>query len=229
MATIAIVGAGPRLGRSIARTFGRQGYAVALVSRRQAVLDEVAAELGAEGIEAAGFAADVTDAPAMARAVAGALDRFGTIDVLEYSPAPPSNDGWIVPAAHVTVDQMQATLDFVLLGAVTATRLVLPGMLERGHGTLLYSSGASALHPIARLGNFGAAAAALRHWVLMLNRSLGPQGVYAAHVPIGVFIGDGQPDHEPDVIAETYWRLHTERTEAEHLYGTPPTDVLERQ
>ncbi|KND37998.1 SDR family NAD(P)-dependent oxidoreductase, partial [Streptomyces stelliscabiei] len=60
MPVIAVIGAGPGLGLSIARRFGREGFQVALVSRTQDKLDALAARLAAEGIEAAGFAADVT-------------------------------------------------------------------------------------------------------------------------------------------------------------------------
>ena len=56
MPVIAIVGAGPGLGQSIARRFGREGFAVALISRTQSRLDDMVAELASRGIEAAGFA-----------------------------------------------------------------------------------------------------------------------------------------------------------------------------
>src|SRR5438874_3301955 len=86
--TIAIVGAGPGMGMSIATAFGRQGFDVALVSRRQAKVDDLAAQLGGSGIDAAGFAADVMRPETMVDAFTGVRDRFGAVDVLEYSPAP---------------------------------------------------------------------------------------------------------------------------------------------
>jgi NAD(P)-dependent dehydrogenase (short-subunit alcohol dehydrogenase family) len=88
MPTIAIVGAGPGLGLSIAKVFGRHGFSVALISRTQEKLDGLAAELGESGIDAAGFAADVMDRPSIADAFARLRERFGGVDVLEYSPAP---------------------------------------------------------------------------------------------------------------------------------------------
>ncbi|GID26712.1 SDR family NAD(P)-dependent oxidoreductase [Paractinoplanes brasiliensis] len=88
MPTIAIVGAGPRLGLSIAKVFGRNGFSVALVARTQDKLDRLAVELGESGIDAAGFAADIMDRPPLIAAFTGIKERFGTIDVLEFSPAP---------------------------------------------------------------------------------------------------------------------------------------------
>ena len=59
--TIAIVGAGSGLGLETARRFAREGFAVALISRHQGRLDELAATLRAEGVTAEGFAANVRD------------------------------------------------------------------------------------------------------------------------------------------------------------------------
>src|ERR687889_694925 len=56
---IAILGAGPGLGLSIARRFGREGFAVALVSRTSARHPAYLQEL--EGIDAHAYAADVPD------------------------------------------------------------------------------------------------------------------------------------------------------------------------
>ena len=50
MPTIAIVGAGTGLGLSLARTFGAQGFSVALISRNEAKLDALVAELASDGI-----------------------------------------------------------------------------------------------------------------------------------------------------------------------------------
>ncbi len=43
--SIVIVGAGPNLGLAIAQRFGREGFAVGLVSRNQEKLDGLAAQL----------------------------------------------------------------------------------------------------------------------------------------------------------------------------------------
>src|SRR5580704_17592796 len=59
--TIAVFGAGPGMGRSVARRFGREGFQVALVARNQTRLDAYTGELAADGITAAGFAGDLAD------------------------------------------------------------------------------------------------------------------------------------------------------------------------
>lgn len=138
MPTIAIVGAGPGLGLSIARTFGANGFDVALIARTRATLDDLAAQLAQDGITAAAFTADVTDRPALTAALTAAADHFDGIDVLEYSPASrnpvPGVD--IVPPSATTPDNAQAQIDYYLHGALAATHAVLPAMREAGSGTL---------------------------------------------------------------------------------------------
>jgi NAD(P)-dependent dehydrogenase (short-subunit alcohol dehydrogenase family) len=221
MPAIAIVGAGQGLGLAIARRFGREGFRVALISRTQSRLDALAADLAADGIEAAGFAGDVLDRPSLRAALAAAGERFGGIDVLEYSPAP-SGSPELAPAdvTRVTVENIQRQVEYYVYGGVTAAQTVLPGMLERGSGTLLFTTGASSLLVFPQMGNIGIGAAGLRNYVLALNAALAGKGVYAAHVPLATWIGSGGPETQPDTIAEIYWELYTSRDQAERLYNT---------
>lgn len=222
MTTIAIVGAGPGLGRSIAARFGREGFRVALVSRDQAKVDRLAQELGTQGVEAAGFAADVTDPASLEAAFTAITDRFGPVDVLEYSPAPQgTGSGPLSPvsAIELTVEAVAPQIDYYLYGGIRAIGQVLPGMLERGAGTILVTTGASSgpvVHP--PFASIAAASGALRNWVLNLNAALAPKGIYAAHVAIAAWIGNGGPRSQPDVIADSYWQLYKDRTEPELFY-----------
>src|SRR5258708_20686546 len=85
--TIAVVGVGPGMGRSIAPRFGREGFQVALVARNPTRLDTFTGELAADGIEAAGFAGDIADRDALPGMIDAITARFGPIDVLEYAPS----------------------------------------------------------------------------------------------------------------------------------------------
>jgi NADP-dependent 3-hydroxy acid dehydrogenase YdfG len=87
MPVLAIVGAGPGMGLAIAKTFGANGYKVGLLSRNPVKLQPLVAELAEHGIEAAAFALDVLDRASMTAGLAAVQQRFGRIDVLEFSPA----------------------------------------------------------------------------------------------------------------------------------------------
>jgi NAD(P)-dependent dehydrogenase (short-subunit alcohol dehydrogenase family) len=105
MPVIAIIGAGPGMGLSIARRFGAEGFQVALVFRTKEKVEALAAQLVADGVEAAAFAADVMRPDTVRSALAAAADRFGPIDVLEYSPADRGLAG--VSAAEAPAEDLQ--------------------------------------------------------------------------------------------------------------------------
>jgi NADP-dependent 3-hydroxy acid dehydrogenase YdfG len=221
--SIAIVGAGPQLGLAIARTFGSQGFDVALISRDHQKLDGLVGTLTAEGITAAAFPADVLDRDALTQALKDAATRFGGIDVLEYSPVAGIATTLTTPVeaepAHV-----QHEIEFQLYGAIAATKAVLPAMREAGAGTLLYTTGAGSIDPVPQVGNVNAAAAALRNWVINLHKELDGTGVQAAHVGIDVSIGTpavpGFPTAQPEEISPVYWELHTtKRDQAELVFS----------
>jgi NAD(P)-dependent dehydrogenase (short-subunit alcohol dehydrogenase family) len=222
MPVIAIVGAGPGLGLAIARRFGHEGFRVALVSRTQPKLDALADRLAEDGIEAAGFPGDVLDRASLRAALAAAGERFGRIDVLEYSPAPDgaAADLARVDVTQVTVENIQPQVEYYVYGGITAAQAVLPSMIGRGSGTLLFTTGASSLLTFPQMGNIGIGSAGLRNYVLALNAALADKGVYAAHVPLATWIGSGGPETQPDTIAELYWELYTSRDQAERLYNT---------
>jgi NAD(P)-dependent dehydrogenase (short-subunit alcohol dehydrogenase family) len=224
MPAIAVVGAGPGLGLSIAKRFGREGFAVGLISRTQKNLDPLTAELDAAGIMAAGFAADVTTT-ALGEALEQISERFGPIDVLSFSPSAPDNaDLRPVAITEVTLAAVRPQLEFYLGGGISAAQQVLPAMIERGAGTILFTTGGSSANPgmMPAFGNIAIGAGALRTYALSLHAAVAEKGVYVAHLPLSVWIGRGGPETQPDTIAEHYWKVHIERKGAEHPYVALP-------
>ncbi|MDO9485130.1 MAG: SDR family NAD(P)-dependent oxidoreductase [Actinomycetota bacterium] len=216
MPLIAIVGAGPGMGAAIARTFGAQGFEVALISRTQSKLDALAAELKADGITAQGFAADVLDRTSMRETLLLVQDTMGPIDVLEFSPADPS-----LPRQSpldVTVEGAQSQLEFYVHGAIAAVQSVLPDMLERGSGTIIVTTGGSSVFPNAMFGNIALAAASLRNWALSLNAAASDKGVHVVHIAINAWIGN-QPGAEIEAITPLYWQAYADDTVTELVFS----------
>ncbi|MGI5488746.1 SDR family NAD(P)-dependent oxidoreductase [Microtetraspora malaysiensis] len=222
MPTLAIVGAGPGLGLSIAKVFGGHGFNVALISRSKDRLDALVAELGAVGVTAAAFPADVADPDQLTAALTEAAARFGRVDVLEFSPYAGLT---MVQPQDVTLDTLRPQVDALLFGAVAAVQAVLPAMREAGSGTLLFTTGGGAIAPYPMLATANIAQAGQRNWALNLHKTLADQGIYAANVAINLMIADagqaldGVPYRAPDDIAQDYWELYTRREAAEHLIG----------
>lgn len=215
MPTLAIVGAGPGMGLAIARTFGRNGFQVALVARNQDKLTKLVAQLEEEGITAAGFTADVSDRSSIVAAFDAVKARFGPVDVLEFSPANSALP--FATPTEVSIANLQPQIDFYIYGAITAVEQVLPDMLTRGSGTLLFTTGGSSINPSPMFANIGIASAGLRNWVYSLHTALAERGIQAAHIAISAWIGK-QPGAEPENIAPLYWELYSQRDQIERHF-----------
>jgi NAD(P)-dependent dehydrogenase (short-subunit alcohol dehydrogenase family) len=211
--TLAVVGAGPGLGTAIARRFAAKGFRTGLVARDGERLRRAAAALPAAGA----YPADITDDAGLRVALDRMQADLGPIDVLAFTPGP--GGAGITPAADVTPGTVAAQFALHVLGAVAAVRHVLPGMLARGTGTVLLTTGASSVVPMPVLGDVGIAMAGLRNWALGLHAALAPSGVHVAAVTIatGIRAGDGEGD--PDAIAARYLDLHERRDRAEEVIG----------
>lgn len=216
MSVIAIIGAGPGLGIEIARVFGAKGFTVALIARNATKLDLLVTQLKDEGIEAAGFPADISQPDTIARAFAQIKERFGRVDVLEFSAA----DRALGVTSVLDIDRETLTpqLEFYLHGGIYAIKQVIPDMIAAGSGTILVTNGAGAIDPVPFLADVNIAAAGLRNWTLNLHKELGQHGIYVAHVAISAWIGSGRPDAEPSAIAAAYTELYETRTEPELHY-----------
>jgi NADP-dependent 3-hydroxy acid dehydrogenase YdfG len=232
--TAVVLGVGPGLGMSIAHRFGAEGFRMALVSRSAARHDGYVAALAERGVEAAAFAADVTDTGQLRAALDAARARFGEIEMLYYGPGAIDLDVQLSDIRETTAAAARAAME-IAYPALDAVNAVLPGMLERGAGGLLFAGGLSGQVPMPMLGSLVLPSAALRQYVLTLNASLAPLGVYAGALTIGGVIERGdihamlladpqRPDlplHtlDPDAIAAEAWDLYAERDRAEATFS----------
>jgi NADP-dependent 3-hydroxy acid dehydrogenase YdfG len=201
---------------AVARRFGREGFAVGLVSRTQANLDDLAGELEAEGITAAGAAADIRDSDGLSAAIAALADRLGDVEVLEYSPLPARE--FMKPILETTVDDVRGPLEFSVLGAVAAARAVLGPMRAAGRGTILYTTGGAAINPYPLRAGVGISFAGEVAYAKMLHGELADQGIHVAHTAIAGRIAPGA-DHEPAEIADVLWSRHVERASFQTRIG----------
>jgi NADP-dependent 3-hydroxy acid dehydrogenase YdfG len=207
--SIVIVGAGQNLGAAVARRFGREGLAVGLISRNADKLDAMAADLAEDGITAAAAPADIRDAAALSAAITSLADQLGPVEVLEYSPLPARE--FMKPILETTVDDVRGPLEFSVLGAVAAATTVLGPMLDRGAGTILFTTGGAAINPYPLRAGVGISFAGEVAYARMLHDELVDRGIHVAHTAIGGRIAPGA-DHEPDDVAELLWRHHVERS-----------------
>lgn len=212
MTTIAIIGAGRGLGAAVARRFGQEGFAAALISRNQGRVDALASELEAEGIRAAGFVADVRDPVSLAGALESATETLGPIEVLQYSPLPQKD--FMRPVLETTPADLEGPVEFSIYGPVAAVHQVLPGMRFLGEGatpSILFVNGGSAVKPGRNVTGTSIAFAGQAAYAELLHEVLGEEGIYVGQLIIGGRIIEGDPEKDPDVLADRIFSLHAKR------------------
>lgn len=180
-----VTGASQGLGEVVAKRLAREGYTVGLVARRAPELERVAREIGQAGGRAEPVVCDLTEAAAVARVFAGAIERLGAPEVLVNS----AGTFLLKPFLETTPEEMRRQLDVNYLGAAYAARAVLPAMLAQGRGAILNISATAAWRGAAEAAAFAASKFALRALTQSLSREFGEQGIHVAQVVI-----DGQID-----------------------------------
>ncbi|MFY0409080.1 SDR family NAD(P)-dependent oxidoreductase [Solicola sp. PLA-1-18] len=211
MTSIAIIGAGAGLGAAVARKFGAEGFSVGLISRNQARVDALAATLVADGVQAAGFAADVRDPASISAALEQVTETLGPIEVLQYSPLPQKD--FMRPVLETTPADLVGPVEFSIYGPVAAVHQVVPGMrfLGEGKGTILFVNGGSAVKPGRNVTGTSVAFAGQAAYAELLHEVLGEEGIQVSQLIIGGQIIEGDEDKDPAVLADHLWDLHTKR------------------
>jgi NADP-dependent 3-hydroxy acid dehydrogenase YdfG len=216
--SLVIVGAGPNLGLAVARRFGREGFAVGLISRTESSLVELAGQLRLDGITAAVAAADIRDSDALAHAIDTLAGELGAVEVLEYSPLPAPE--FMTPVVELTVEDVRGPLEFSVLGAVAATQAVLGPMREAGRGTILFTTGGAAVNPYPARSGVGISFAGEVAYARMLHDALRDEGIHVSHTAVAGRIAPGA-DNEPDDVAEVLWTHHVDRRVFQTRLGMP--------
>jgi NAD(P)-dependent dehydrogenase (short-subunit alcohol dehydrogenase family) len=214
-----IVGSGEGLGRALATTFARHGHDIALVSRSEqgsrAALD--AARAARPDARVAFFAADASEPAQLEQACQRIQAELGQADVLIYN----ARGGLDLRAPlDMTYAELEEVFKLEVLGAFAAAKGVMPGMITRGRGSVLFSSATaafrgSATNPLYAIGKFG-----LRALAQSLAKAYAKAGIHVAHVRLDCTMdvpvvrkafGDSLNKEtlaNPDDVAASYLWLH---------------------
>jgi NAD(P)-dependent dehydrogenase (short-subunit alcohol dehydrogenase family) len=154
---VLITGATEGIGRATALAFGRAGYRVGVCARTESKVRQLVAELRANGFEAAGAAADVSQPDPVARMTQAIVDELGEIDVLV------NNAGLSIWAP--TEDLKVSDYDAMFAGNVRAPFFLVaafaPAMAAKGSGSVINMGSMSAAVGLPTGAAYGATKAAL--------------------------------------------------------------------
>ena len=163
---VALVTGGSRgIGKAIALTFADAGADVAISSRKQAALDEVAAEIHAKGRRALAVAAHNRGGDDLRQLIEKVKAEFGRIDILV-------NNAATNPVMSTLVDTDEKVFDTImntnLKGYFLLSQMAAKMMIEQGGGNILNISSIGGLTPDKGLGVYCISKAAIN----MLTRSM---------------------------------------------------------
>lgn len=169
-----IAGASAGIGRAAALLFARSGAAVVVGARRGTELDSLVSEIRQTGGRACALAGDVAD-EAYARALVRlAAAEFGGLDIALNNAATMG----LGDITTMPIESWRRTLDVNLTGAFLGAKYQVPAMLERGGGSLIFTSsfvGHTAGFP--GMAAYGASKAGLIGLTQVLASEYGPRGI----------------------------------------------------
>jgi NAD(P)-dependent dehydrogenase (short-subunit alcohol dehydrogenase family) len=208
--TAIVTGAGSKrgIGRATAHTLADAGWNVAVLDLDEASAKDAAAEVAqGRSVQAVGVACDVTDEASVDSALAvldGAAPPIGALVNNAGITSP-------TPFLKVTGEEWDRIFAVNVRGSYNITRRVVPGMVERGFGRVVFLSSVSAERGGGVFGGvaYSAAKAAQLGFARALAREVGPDGVTVNSVAPGLI--------ETDI---TGGKLEGERR-AQLLAGTP--------
>jgi len=198
-----ITGGGTGLGLAIAHCMAAAGAAVVVAGRRAAVLKTAVAEMGPR---AGSVVCDVTRSKDAGRVVARAEALFGPITILVNN----AGNHMKKPALETSEEDFLSVLRTHVLGSHSLTRTVLPGMLRRGHGSIIFIASMASLFGIPNAFAYSAAKSAYLGMVRALATELSSSGVRVNAIAPGWIETDmvrramtGDPARKRRILART--------------------------
>jgi NAD(P)-dependent dehydrogenase (short-subunit alcohol dehydrogenase family) len=201
--TSLITGGGTGIGLAMARAMAAAGARVVLVGRRES---ELTAAVSAIGPNATFVVHDITRLDAAPALIAKITKEVGPITSLI------NNAGIHLkkPAVDTTSDEFESVLRTHILGAHALTRAVVPGMIERKHGSILFTASMASLFGIPLVIAYTAAKSGMVGMVRGYATEFSPHGVRVNAIAPGWIETemsrralDGDPARKAKIIGRT--------------------------
>lgn len=171
---IIVTGAGPGMGQALCRGAAAEGAKVVVSARSVDAIEEIAADIKAQGGEAIAVRCDVSrteDCNGLAKA---ALETWGRIDGMVHSAY--YHPDWMSLEAH-SIEQLTQALDVIAVGGLRMAQAVIPTMKAQGQGSIVNISTLATRKPMPGEGGYAMAKSALNQLTRQLAVELGGTGI----------------------------------------------------
>ncbi|MGH6945716.1 MAG: SDR family oxidoreductase [Kiloniellales bacterium] len=132
-----VTGASSGIGRATALLFAREGAKLVVTARRRAELDALVAEIEGAGGSVVAVVGDVKDESLAKALVDTAVDRFGGLDVAFNNAGVV---GEMKSISEMSLPEWRDVLDTNLTSAFLGAKYQVPAAIERGGGSLIFTS-----------------------------------------------------------------------------------------
>lgn len=234
---IAVVGAGPGIGEAVARRFVAEGFCAALLARTEDKLQSMTRGIEADFGKGTAkyYITDLRLEDSVTTSFKNIQDELGSVDVLVYNAGARRVNGRYI--LDTTSEEFENFTKINLFGAFWSTKCVLPSMLTKQKGTILFTGATGALRGTPGLSSFSPGKFGLRALCQIITREYQTKGIHAAFIVVdapvdGKLIGgvrrrqwarEGVDEKLRDIdsylmqpadLAETYWFLYTQKRSA---------------
>jgi 3-oxoacyl-[acyl-carrier protein] reductase len=180
---VALVAAASRgLGRAVAQELAQEGASLVLCARGETALNEACLAIEQKsGVPVKGIAADLSQSADVERVVQQGLERFGRIDILVTNVGGP-------PAGQfesLSQDAWEDATKLLLTSVLNLTRLILPGMKERGWGRILNITSIAVKQPVQNLMLSNSLRAAVTGFARTLANEVAQDGITVNNIMPG--------------------------------------------
>lgn len=195
---ILVTGASSGIGAALAPILAQRGATVGIVARRANRLEVVLERCAQHAPESRMWTVDLSDLAAAEKVALDAWDAFGGLDAVVHNAAIPKR----VHMSRLTFDDVDETMNVNFHSPVRMTLALVPAMLERKSGTIVWVSSMGGRIPIANEAAYNAAKYAMCGFAEAMYLDLAGSGVDVKLVmpgPIDTEIWD-IPGNEPALI-----------------------------
>ena len=178
-----ITGSSKGIGRAIAERMAQHGARVVISSRKQDACDDVAAGIREAGGEAIAVACNIGRKEELQALVGRTMAEWGRVDTLVCNAAV---NPYFGPSAGIPDDAWDRIMGSNIRSNHWLCTMVLPGMAERGDGSVIIVSSIAGLRGTATLGAYGVSKAADMQLTRNLAVEWGPRGIRANCIAPGL-------------------------------------------
>jgi NAD(P)-dependent dehydrogenase (short-subunit alcohol dehydrogenase family) len=175
-----VVGVGEGNGAALARSFAREGMALALLARDTDFTSKLAGELS----DARAYPCDVTKPDEIAEVFGRVREELGDPTTVIYN----AGSGSWGDVESISLEAFENSWRVNALGALAVSQQVIPAMKAAGHGTIIFIGATASLRGGPNTAAFAPAKAAQRSLAESMARSLWPKGIHVALIVIDAVV-----------------------------------------